>query len=503
MKDGARSLSFILNPEAKIFNPRKTIAILPEPGMKILSTSCATYTKFNDISFIPIYQSHVPFSVSKVFAPWDRKFHSRFDVHNFASSPTRNVLNLGGKAFSLPSISPNYLLNPCAKSIVPCYTLLKEHCAIIAIFVTLLFLFILFLIQLILINNHDDMFPKDLIKKLKHDNPNKIMIGHLNINSIRSKFEFLKDLIGNNIDVLLISETKLNDSFPPGQFMIDGYHVPFRLDRNDKGGGLLLYFREHIPCKKIIVDFDPLIEAIVIEINLKKRKWLLIGSYNPHKDMIQNHLNSIGGQLNDLCLKYENFILIGDFNSEMCEDAMKVFCSTYNLKNLVNEPTCFKNVDNPSCIDLILTNKSLYFQKTTVIETRISDFHKLIGTTMKFSFQKQEPIIFNYRNYKRFNNDKFRNDLLHEFSKKDFRGISCEKFQFLFMTTLNKHAPMKIRYIRANNSPFMNSDLSKAIMVRSRLRNKFLKLKTNESREAYKKQRNYCVSLLRQVKKNF
>ena len=104
---------------------------------------------------------------------------------------------------------------------------------------------------------------------------------------------------------------------------------------------------------------------------------------------------------------------------------------------------------------------------------------------MKSSFKKQEPIIFNYRNYKRFSNDKFRTDLLYEFSKRCFREISCEKFQCLFMTTLNKHAPMKIKYIRANNSPFMNNDLSKAIIVRSRLRNKYLKLKTNESRETY------------------
>ena len=95
------------------------------------------------------------------------------------------------------------------------------------------------------------MSPKYFFKK-NHDNPNKIMIGHLNINSIRSKFEYLKDLIGNNIDVFLISETKLNDSFPLGQFMIDGYHVSFRKDRNDRGGGggLLLYFREHITCTK-------------------------------------------------------------------------------------------------------------------------------------------------------------------------------------------------------------------------------------------------------------
>ena len=78
---------------------------------------------------------------------------------------------------------------------------------------------------------------------------------------------------------------------------------------------------------------------------------------------------------------------------------MNSFCSLYNLKSLVHEPTCFKNIDNPSCIDLILTNKSLCFQNTSVIDTGLSDFHKLTLTTMKASFQKQEPKILHYRNF--------------------------------------------------------------------------------------------------------
>ena len=70
-----------------------------------------------------------------------------------------------------------------------------------------------------------------------------------------------------------------------------------------------------------------------------------------------------------------------------------------------------------------------------------------------------------------------------------------------FISTFNRHAPQRKRYIRANNSPFMNKPLSKAI--RARLQNKFLKSKTSESREAYKKQRNNCVSLLRETKRCF
>ena len=323
------------------------------------------------------------------------------------------------------------------------------------------------------------------------------------MNFIRNKIEFLKELIVVNVDIFLISETKLNDTFPTGQFLINGYQLPLRFDRNGNGGGLLLYCRDHIPCKKLNLDFNPVIEVIAIEINLKKRKWLLIGSYNPQKDMIRNHLNSIGNVLNDLCLKYENFILIGDFNSEIDEDAMSIFCTTYNLKNLVKEPTCFKNVENPSCIDLILTNKPLHFQSTKVIESGLSDCHKFTITILTSNFVKQEPKIFNYRNYKKFNNKSFRNDLLGEISKKGFHELSCMDFETLFLITLNYHAPMKTKYIRVNNSPFMNKELSKAIMVRSRLRNKSIKLKTIESRQAYNKQRNFCVTLLRQVKKDF
>ena len=103
---------------------------------------------------------------------------------------------------------------------------------------------------------------------------------------------------------------------------MNGFQLPFRADRNDKGGGLLLYVKEDIPRRYITVNFTPKIEAIVLEINLKKRKWLLLGIYNPHKDMTNTFLSSIGEKLNELSLKYENIVILGDFNCEMCEEAM-------------------------------------------------------------------------------------------------------------------------------------------------------------------------------------
>ena len=67
------------------------------------------------------------------------------------------------------------------------------------------------------------------------------MIGQLNINSIRNKFEKLTSLKANAVDVLLLSLTKLDETFPLEQFLISGFAKPLRLDRNSKGGGVMLF----------------------------------------------------------------------------------------------------------------------------------------------------------------------------------------------------------------------------------------------------------------------
>ena len=85
--------------------------------------------------------------------------------------------------------------------------------------------------------------------------------------------------------------------------------------------------------------------------------------------------------------------LLGDFNSEMHENTMTEFSDTYNLYNLVKEPTCFKNPLNPSLIDLILTNRPKSFQNSQAIETGLSDHHKLTVTVMRAFFPKQAPVI--------------------------------------------------------------------------------------------------------------
>ena len=130
-------------------------------------------------------------------------------------------------------------------------------------------------------------------KLLKY--PKKLVTFHININSLRNKFEILRSLLSELLDVLMITETKLDNSFPEQQFHIEGFNIPFRLDRNRHGGGLLLYVRNNINAvflKSYV--FPDNIEAFFIEILLKSCKWLICCSYNPNRINVATHLGEIG-----------------------------------------------------------------------------------------------------------------------------------------------------------------------------------------------------------------
>ena len=91
--------------------------------------------------------------------------------------------------------------------------------------------------------------PYYLLNNVRSKNIDRPIIAHLNINFLYQKFEPLKDLVKRRVDILVISETKLDNSFPMGEFEIEGYSTPIRLDRNCHDGGIILYVRSDLPCK--------------------------------------------------------------------------------------------------------------------------------------------------------------------------------------------------------------------------------------------------------------
>ena len=139
------------------------------------------------------------------------------------------------------------------------------------------------------------------------------------------------------------------------QLLIAGYCKHFRLDRNAFGGGILIYVRSDIPCKQVNKhEFSENIEGIFVEINFRKSKWLLFGTYHSPSQNNNYYFNNVGRALDVYTQKYEIFLLVGDFNAEEKEVILKYFMELYDLRNLVKENTCFKSVGNPSWVDLFL-----------------------------------------------------------------------------------------------------------------------------------------------------
>lgn len=342
--------------------------------------------------------------------------------------------------------------------------------------------------------------PHAMLNDIKCKNMDRLIIAHLNINSIRNKFEALKQLVNGKIDILVITESKIDSSFPLQQFRIEGYSQ-YRVDRNSEGGGVVVYIREDLPSRKLNIPCDE-IEGIFIEINIKNNKWLLFGGYNPEKSKIGIFLEQLQMKIDQYMKNYENFLILGDFNSEITEEKIKSFCEMYGLKNIVKGPTCYKNPNKPTSIDLILTNKIHIFQNNINIETGLSDHHLMTVCVMKYTFPKRAPLLITYRSYKKYNNESFRNELENRLCFLN-SNATYENFESIFLDIINKHAPMKKKFLRANNSPFMNKILSKAFMQRSKLKNKFNKFPSKINEENYKRQRNYCVNLLRREKKKY
>ena len=122
-------------------------------------------------------------------------------------------------------------------------------------------------------------------------------------------------------------------------------------------------------------------------------------------------------------------------DTEVSNLFLEQFCSLYNLKSLINEPTHFKSVDNPSCTDLILTNHPKCFQNSGVY-----DFHKLTFTVLETYFQKAEPRIIKYRVYKYFDNNEFRDELIRELSSNNMQSDDLAGFtNFLKLSKKKRH----------------------------------------------------------------
>ena len=138
------------------------------------------------------------------------------------------------------------------------------------------------------------------------------------------------------------------------KFLIHRFSPSYRLDHDSKDGGIMLYIREDMLSNLLATDKEPL-ESV--ELDLWNEKYLINCSCNPHKTVIKNHLGTLSNFLDLYSSTCKKMLILEGFNVGIDEPRMKSFFETFNLKNHIKQPACYKNSDSPTYIDLILTNE--------------------------------------------------------------------------------------------------------------------------------------------------
>ena len=262
----------------------------------------------------------------------------------------------------------------------------------------------------------------------------------------------------------------------------------------------MIYVRDHIPSKQVTKQKPPGdIEGVFVEINLRKTKWLIFGTYRPPNQSAEYFFKQTGHALDTYNQIYEKLLFAGDFNLEESEPCLSEFLSNHDFKNLVKEKTCYKSPKNPTCIELFLTNSTGSFQNTTTVATGLSDFHEMILTVLKTTMQRVSPKEIIYRDYKHFEPNNFRSDW-----RKNLESINdYESFEKVFLSILNKHAPLKKKVVRANHVPYVTKALRKAIMKRSALENKYLRNNKLKTKSIIKNRKIFVVDCTKKNGKSF
>ena len=243
------------------------------------------------------------------------------------------------------------------------------------------------------------------LKSFRVNHKKQMIFGHLNINSLRKKFYELKDMLADNvIDIVFLSETKLDESFPPPQFNVNGFSH-HRNDRNGLGGGLAAYFRSDIPHRRRR-DYESKandgVEFIIFDVIIRHEKWLFIGVYKPPSVHDDHLIESITNVFRQTQGAYRSTFVIGDINIDMLKAPKQFqdFMQIYGLENVIIRPTCFK-AKNATQLDVVLTDTPRRIEGIVNFDIGMSEFHNITCASTRLFVPKTSGSSFHYRSHEK------------------------------------------------------------------------------------------------------
>ena len=355
---------------------------------------------------------------------------------------------------------------------------------------------------------HDDTPDCDNWKELRalrNRCPRSLILGFLNINSLRNKYLCLKDIFDSQlVDYFSVLETKIDESFPDAQFHPQDYAIT-REDVSEKSGGIMTFIRSDIPFnRKYEIEINnEAFHSLCVQISVNKEKWLIASIYRPPSTDPNVFLDNLNTLIDRMLSITDMIIIMGDTNIDILKNdsrcsALKDLLNGCNLQTIVKEPTCFKAT--PSLIDHIYVNKPRRFISHINYDCGLSDYHHLVCMATKMSVPHLKPRIKLYRSFKKFNQESFISDLnsvpFQVANIFDDIDDSYWAFSHLLTNVIDGHAPKKKKLIKHSDAPFMNKELRQAMYRKRLAHNKAKKDRHNSAKwNDYRSKRNFFVSL--------
>ncbi len=209
--------------------------------------------------------------------------------------------------------------------------------------------------------------------------------------------------------------------------------------------------------------------------------------------------------LNRAFCKYDYMTVMGDYNANILKidtnsKAIKDFCTSFNLTNIIHKPTCFKE-KTESLIDIILTNQPKCFLCRNVVNTGISDFYTLIYGVLPGAYEHFKPKYIQFGSFRKFNEEDFMNDIALSplFNCADDLDINIGMSKYISITheICDKHASIKTKFINKVQLPITNSKLRKEFTKKSMFQHRINKKRDCVNKELRHVQRNLVISLTR------
>ena len=225
-------------------------------------------------------------------------------------------------------------------------------------------------------------------------------------------------LTNNLFDILVLSETKIDNSYPDSQFYVKGFKL-YRQDRTNFGGGLIVYARSDLLTKRVKNAKTTGLESITIEVRTARNspRFILAGLYRPPKitkDIWTSELERLIELISKLS---DDYTLLGDLNCNILEPDKEPklgrhllnLCDVYNLKCLINKPTGI-TPSSETLIDVVFTSNRRKFLRAGAFNPDISDHHLVYAIT-RGSCPKWVPKTTIRRSFKKFDPKKYNEDI--------------------------------------------------------------------------------------------